>query len=111
MFWSYQYKVNEETGYWEEYQLCFQEMNDRTIMYELEKFELGIKNTFDRYLNCAPLNARDLKSLINQNLSQKGRIIIRKYKNNGNETLHKRTYKQTKFQEHFRIKRGVERCA
>ena len=38
-------------------------------------------------------------------------LIIRKCDNNGNEILHKRTYKQTKFQEHSRIKDGVERCA
>ena len=62
------------------------------------KVRIGDQNTFDRYLNCAPLSAKDLKNLINQNLSKKGRIIIRKYKKNGNETLHKRTYKQTKFQ-------------
>ena len=78
--------------------------------FKLRKFELGIKNTFDRYLNSAPLNAKNLR-LINQNLSKTGRMIIRKHKNNDNEILHRRTYKQTKFQEHSRIKDGVERCA
>ena len=34
---------------------------------------------------------------------------ITKYNDNGNEVLHKETYKQTKFQEHSRIK-DVERC-
>ena len=38
-------------------------------------------------------------------------MIIRKYNNNDNEILHKRTYKQTKFQEHFRIKDSVEKSA
>ena len=60
----------------------------KTITYELRKFELGIKNTFDWYLNCIPLNAKTSRGLINQSLSKKGRIVIRKY-----EILHKRTYK------------------
>ena len=35
-------------------------------------------------------------------------MIIRKYSNNDNEILQKQTYKQTKFQEHSRIKDSVE---
>ena len=62
LFWSYQQKANEENGYWEEYQMCFQE---KTIMNKLPNFKLGIKNTFDQYLNCAPLNAKTLRELIN----------------------------------------------
>ena len=88
LFSSYQQKAKEENGYWEEYQMCFQE---RTIMYELRKFKLGIKNTFDQYPNCAPLNAKTLRGLINQSLSKKKRMIIRKV--NDNEILHKRTDK------------------
>ena len=61
--------------YEEQHQMCFQE---KTIFYEFQKFKLGIKNTFDQYLNCAPLNAETLKGLINQSLSKKGRMIIKK---------------------------------
>ena len=36
-------------------------------MCELQKFKLGIKNTFDQYLNCAPLNERvDKPDFINE---------------------------------------------
>ena len=38
-------------------------------------------------------------------------LITRKYVNNSNEILNKRTYKQTRFQERSRIKDVVERCA
>ena len=68
--------------------MCFQE---NTVMYELRKFKLGIKNTFDQYPNCAPLNVKTLRGLINQSLSKNGRMIIRKI--NDYEILHKRTYK------------------
>ena len=79
-------------------------------MYELRKFKLGIKNTFDQYPNCVPLNVKTLRGLINQSLSKNGRMIIRKI--NDNEILHKRTFtKQTKFQEHSRIKDSVEKYA
>ena len=61
--------------------MCFQE---KTNMYELRK------NTFDQTPNCVPLNAKTLRGLINQILSKKGRIIIRKI--NDNEILHKRSY-------------------
>ena len=76
--------------------MCFQE---KTIMYELRKFKLRIKNTLDRYLNSVPLNAKTLRGLINQSLSKKGRMIIRKY--NDNETLNKRTYKANKLSRTF----------
>ena len=36
-------------------------------------------------------------------------MIIRKYSNNDNEILQKQTYKQTKFQEHSRIKENMLR--
>ena len=36
-------------------------------------------------------------------------VIIRKYRNKDDEILHKQAYKQTKLQEHFRIKYGVRR--
>ena len=78
-------------GYWAEYQICFKE---KTIMYELRKLKLGIKNTFDQYPNCSPLNTKTLKGLINQSLSKKGRMVISKY--NDNEVLHRRTYKANK---------------
>ena len=76
--------------------MCFQE---KTIMYELRKFKLRIKNTLDRYLNSVPLNAKTLRGLINQSLSKKGRMIIRNY--NDNETLNKRTYKANKLSRTF----------
>ena len=67
-------------------------------MYELRKFKLGTKNTFDQNPNCASLNAKTLRGLINQegendykSLSKKGRMIIRKI--NDNEILHKRACK------------------
>ena len=59
-------------------------------------------------VNCAPLNVKTLRGLTDQSLSKNGRMIIRKYNNNDNEVLHKQIYKQTKFQEHSRIKGGVE---
>ena len=67
-------------------------------MYELRKFELGIKNTFDRYLNCALLNARTLRGLINQSILKKRRMIVRKCNNNDNEfyineLINKRNFK------------------
>ena len=72
---------------------------DVQIMYELQKFKLGIKNTFEQYLNCAPLNEKTLRGLINQSLSKKGRMIIRKY--NDNENLRKRTYKANEISRTF----------
>ena len=72
---------------------------DVQIMYELQKFKLGIKNTFEQYLNYAPLNEKTLRGLINQSLSKKGRMIIRKY--NDNEILHKRTYKTNEISRTF----------
>ena len=82
---------------------------DVQIMYELQKFKLGIKNTFEQYLNCAPLNEKTLRGLINQSLSKKGRMIIRNImtmKIYVNELT-----KQMKFQEHSRIKDSVEKYA
>ena len=51
LLWSYQQKANEENEYWEEYLMCCQE---KTIMYVLKKFKLGIQNTSDQYPNCVP---------------------------------------------------------
>ena len=65
VFRSYQQKANEENGYWEEYQMYFQE---KTIIYESRKFKLGMKNTFDQYPDCTPLNAKTLRALITQSL-------------------------------------------
>ena len=63
----------------------------KTIIYESRKFKLGMKNTFDQYPDCTPLNAKTLRALITQSLWKKGRMIIRKI--NDNKITHKRTYK------------------
>ena len=96
LLWSYQQKANKENGYSEGYQMCFQE---KTIMYKLRKLKLRVKNTFHQYPKCAPLNAKTLRGLINQSLSKKGRMIIRKY--NDNEILYKRTNKAKKISRIF----------
>ena len=75
------------------------------------KVRIGDQEYIHHYLNCASLNLKNVRGLINQSLSKKGRMILRKYNNINDKILHKRTYKQTECHKYSRIKDGVERCA
>ena len=65
------------------------------------KVRIGDQEYINQYLNCAALNVKNKRRLINQSLSKKGRMIIRKYSNIDDEIVHlnelinKRNFKNT----------------